>query len=636
MRVLFVIPTTGGPIVIRRIVRRDLPLSLVVADGDYRPLPASEDYGRLLAADGPLASLLGARTAGSFELRIDRPFETGRSWEMPVALAHAALAWGWTLVDDPAKAERVVFTTGALDRDLRLVAADYSLPVKADRSAELLSACADRGATAFALVPAGDPQEKLALVKIREIFGGAGEPVAQTVASLSDALTILGLEPRPAQKPPTDLETAAVKRKIAAILAADVASYSRLVAEDEEGTLRRLAAYREVFDDFVKRAGGRIFNTAGDSVMCEFESAVEAVRCAIDIQEALRPRNADLPPERKLQFRIGISIGDVVERGGDLLGDGVNVAARLESIAEPGGICVSRSVQEAVSNKVSVRFHDMGAREVKNIPQPVHAFSVTPPGVAAMAAAPAKPAAAAPQPGPAAPAVGGRSLMPAAAIAAAAVLGLGAGAYLYLGGSSKEPVQAAAVATPAAPEKPASPARPAAPERTAAATTAQPPARPAAPAAPAALPAAPVVAPAPVTVEELRSAPGRTCADLVFGGATPTRTPVALRDAETLAASSPAGLCGLAIRTAPGADRVGFRLDPSLTSAAIVSNAQPGPASGEFAAATLMFRQSAKLPTRHAIEVVDHRDAPPRVRRLVHDLSPGDTGALAPRRVAQH
>lgn len=171
-----------------------------------------------------------------------------------------------------------------------------------------------------------------------------------------------------------------MKRKIAAILAADVAGYSRLVAEAEEETLRRLAAYREVFDEFVTRYGGRIFNTAGDSVMCEFDSAVEAVRAAIDIQEALRTRNRDLPPGRRLQFRIGITIGDVVERGNDLLGDGVNIAARLESLADAGGICVSRSVHEAVANKVSVGFRDIGAREVKNLPRPVHAFAVAWPG----------------------------------------------------------------------------------------------------------------------------------------------------------------------------------------------------------------------------------------------------------------
>lgn len=167
-----------------------------------------------------------------------------------------------------------------------------------------------------------------------------------------------------------------MKRKIAAILAADVAGYSRLVSEDEEDTLARLADAREVFDAFVARSHGRIFNTAGDAVMCEFESAVEAVRCAIDIQESLRTRNLPHPPNKRLLFRIGITIGDVVERGTDLLGDGVNIAARLEGLAEPGGICISRSVHEAVANKISVPFRDIGEKSVKNIPHPVHAFVV--------------------------------------------------------------------------------------------------------------------------------------------------------------------------------------------------------------------------------------------------------------------
>jgi class 3 adenylate cyclase len=167
-----------------------------------------------------------------------------------------------------------------------------------------------------------------------------------------------------------------MKRKIAAIFAADIAGYSRLVAEDEEETLRRLASYRSVTDDFIARSGGRIFNTAGDAVLAEFPSAVEAVRCAIDIQESLRTRNMAYPPSRQMSFRIGITIGDVVERDGDLLGDGVNIAARLEGLAEVGGICVSRAVHEQVANKLSVQFADIGAQEVKNIPTPVHAFMV--------------------------------------------------------------------------------------------------------------------------------------------------------------------------------------------------------------------------------------------------------------------
>src|ERR1700758_4327482 len=156
-----------------------------------------------------------------------------------------------------------------------------------------------------------------------------------------------------------------MKRKIAAIFAADIAGYSRLVAEDEEETLRRLASYRQGTDDFIAKCGGRIFNNAG-----------EAVRCAIDIQESLRTRNMAYPPSRQMAFRIGITIGDVVERDGDLLGDGVNIAARLEGLAEVGGICVSRAVHEQVANKLSVQFADIGAQEVKNIPTPVHAYMV--------------------------------------------------------------------------------------------------------------------------------------------------------------------------------------------------------------------------------------------------------------------
>src|SRR6186997_2765168 len=167
-----------------------------------------------------------------------------------------------------------------------------------------------------------------------------------------------------------------MKRKIAAIFAADIAGYSRLVAEDEEETLRRLSSYRAVISDFIAKAPGRIFNTAGDAVFAEFASAVDAVRCAIDIQESLRTRNRAYPPSRQMNFRIGITIGDVVERDGDLLGDGVNIAARLEGLAEPGGICVSHSVYEQVANKLSVQFADIGEQEVKNIPNPVHAYMV--------------------------------------------------------------------------------------------------------------------------------------------------------------------------------------------------------------------------------------------------------------------
>ena len=159
-------------------------------------------------------------------------------------------------------------------------------------------------------------------------------------------------------------------------MAADIAGYSKLVGEDEEETLRRLASYRTVFDDFVARASGRIFNTAGDAILAEFPSAVEAMRCAIDIQESLRTRNLAYPPSRQMNFRIGMTIGDVVERDGDLLGDGVNIAARLEGLAVPGGICVSRIIYEQVVNKMCVKFADIGEQEVKNIASPIYAYTV--------------------------------------------------------------------------------------------------------------------------------------------------------------------------------------------------------------------------------------------------------------------
>jgi class 3 adenylate cyclase len=167
-------------------------------------------------------------------------------------------------------------------------------------------------------------------------------------------------------------------RRLATILAADVFGYSRLMAENEEDTLRTLKAHRAVIDRLITRHEGRIFNTAGDSVLAEFGSAVEAVRCAITIQEELRVRNAQIDPKRRMEFRIGINVGDVLVDGGNLYGDGVNIAARLESIAAPGNICISGSVFSLVKNKLSYGFEDIGPQMVKNIPEPVPAFRLTP------------------------------------------------------------------------------------------------------------------------------------------------------------------------------------------------------------------------------------------------------------------
>ncbi len=237
------------------------------------------------------------------------------------------------------------------------------------------------------------------------------------------------------------MEEARLRRKLAVILAADVVGYSRLVAIDEDGTLRRLMEYREIFQDFVSRGRGRIFNTAGDAVLAEFDSAVEAVRTAMDIQEALKSRNALLEDKRQMVFRMGVSLGDVVEREGDLLGDGVNIAARLQALAAPGGICISRTVQEQVVNKVSIGFRDIGQQSVKNIPNPVHAFMISDVGDASNAsprALAAPPAAAAK-----------RVLSPRFLGALGALLVACASVAVWLDGRFGHDVPAAASVTPA-------------------------------------------------------------------------------------------------------------------------------------------------------------------------------------------
>ena len=172
------------------------------------------------------------------------------------------------------------------------------------------------------------------------------------------------------------MTTKGIKRKLTTILAADVVGYSALMAADEEATLQTLRTYRAVIDELTARHDGRLFNTAGDAVLLEFPSAVEAVRCAIAIQEDLGVRNAQLADDHQMRFRIGINVGDVMIEGDDLFGDGVNVAARLEGLAEPGGVCISGSTFEQVKNKMSIGFEDIGPQAVKNIPQPVQSFKI--------------------------------------------------------------------------------------------------------------------------------------------------------------------------------------------------------------------------------------------------------------------
>src|SRR5947209_6260434 len=165
-----------------------------------------------------------------------------------------------------------------------------------------------------------------------------------------------------------------MKRKIAALLAADIVKYSRLVADDEEQTVHRLAEYRAVFEDLTSRHAGRIVNMVGDAVLADFPSSVDAARCAIAVQEAIAEHNRAYPDDRRMQVRIGVTLADIMDQEGELFGDGVNIAARLESLAPPGGICVSQTVREQVSGKLPVTFTDIGPQRVKNIPTPIHAF----------------------------------------------------------------------------------------------------------------------------------------------------------------------------------------------------------------------------------------------------------------------
>ena len=170
---------------------------------------------------------------------------------------------------------------------------------------------------------------------------------------------------------------ARIERRLAAIPAADVAGYSRLIEADEEGTLGRLKALRaELIDPKIAEHKGRIVKTTGDGLLVEFASVVDALRCAAEMQAALGESNASLPPDRRIAFRIGIHQGDIVVEAGDIFGDGVNVAARLEGLAEPGGICISARVQEDAAGRLDLTFEDMGEQALKNIARPVRVYRV--------------------------------------------------------------------------------------------------------------------------------------------------------------------------------------------------------------------------------------------------------------------
>jgi class 3 adenylate cyclase/pimeloyl-ACP methyl ester carboxylesterase len=168
--------------------------------------------------------------------------------------------------------------------------------------------------------------------------------------------------------------TEPLERKLAAILYADVAGYSRLTGEDEDATHRALSEYLDLISKTIESHRGQVMHYAGDAVLAKFNAVVDALSCAVAIQTDLRTRNQDLPDNRRVRFRIGVNLGDVIEDRGDIYGDGVNVAARLESLAEPGGVCISESVRTAIGKKLSLDYESMGAQQVKNIEEPVHAY----------------------------------------------------------------------------------------------------------------------------------------------------------------------------------------------------------------------------------------------------------------------
>jgi adenylate cyclase len=170
------------------------------------------------------------------------------------------------------------------------------------------------------------------------------------------------------------MTTQEVKRKLTAILSADVKGYSRLMGEDEEATVRTLNAYKEVMTNLIQQSHGRVVDAPGDNVLAEFASVVDAVRCAVEIQKELKTRNAELPENRKMEFRIGVNLGDVIEDGEQILGDGVNIAARLESLADAGGICISGTAFDQVENKLGLGYEYLGERSVKNIAKPVRVY----------------------------------------------------------------------------------------------------------------------------------------------------------------------------------------------------------------------------------------------------------------------
>ena len=281
-----------------------------------------------------------------------------------------------------------------------------------------------------------------------------------------------------------DAGTDALERRLATILAADVVGYSKMMGENEEATVQALRRHRAIFDALLAQHHGRVFNTAGDMILAEFPSAVEAVRCAKEIQSAIQTRNDQVEPGKRMLFRMGINLGDVVVQGGDLLGDGVNVAARMQAIAESGGICISGSVYDQIVDKLSMQFKSMGEQHFKNIARSVRTFSVTDEDVQAV-------------PPPPTTSDRRRTGPGAVAIALAAIAAIAGAGYWFYRGPDSHPMQTSAPATVAKTDV------------TSAAPAQSPVVPPAAPAATPPANSAPVAAPvAPKAASSAVSTPG--------------------------------------------------------------------------------------------------------------------------------
>src|SRR5438132_2529911 len=234
------------------------------------------------------------------------------------------------------------------------------------------------------------------------------------------------------------LEPSSRRRKLAAILHADVVGFSRLMGEDEAGTHQALGKLRRAVDPLIATHGGRIVGTAGDSLLADFSSVVDALSCAVEMQQAARAINDPIPPERRLELRIGVNLGDVIVDGDDIFGDGVNIAARLEALAQPGTICISHTVYDQVRNKLDLDYRPLGSHRVKNIAEPVRAYAV---GVSAATPRPSRRR---------------RAVFAPAGVAALAIAGLVAWAFYAGGGrellgfaSSPGAVEVASLAAPA-------------------------------------------------------------------------------------------------------------------------------------------------------------------------------------------